>query len=155
MLHCCDLCNNVYVPSKDICTYVQIYQYIFHVSYSGYESLEYKIFMDYYSTLVGTLPASDLAHYFVSERIISLDDYDKIIRVTLPQQASKLLLDRVSQQIQNGNSAVFTKMLMIMNHHDTITKELSQEIRSKVSALSHVNDLASDDGQSTYVISYK
>lgn len=119
------------------------------MSYSGNESsAEYKIFMDYYKTLVDTLPASDLAHYFVSEKIISLDDYDKIIRITLPQEGSKLLLDGVSLQLQNGNSTLFNKMLMIMNHHTITIKILSQEMRRKISALNNT----SDDEQSTYVI---
>ena len=115
---------------------------------SGYESSEYKIFMDYYNTLVDTLPASDLAHYFVSEKIISLDDYDKIIRITLPQEASKLLLDKVSLQLQNGNGIILNKMLIIMNQHGMITKHLSQQISSKLSPLKIEHDLANDDGQS-------
>ena len=121
------------------------------MSYSDNESTaEYKIFKDYYKTLVDTLPASDLAHYFVSEKIISLDDYDKIIRLTstLWQEASKLLLDRVSSQLQNGNSTLFNKMLMIMSHHTVTIKALSQEMRDKISALNNT----SDDEQSTYVI---
>ena len=121
---------------------------IFHVSYSGRESSEHKIFMDYYSTLVDSLPASNLAHYFVSDKIISLDDYDKIIRITLPQEASKLLLDRVSLQLQNGDDTIFNKMLMIMNHHTITTRALSQEMRNKVSALKCANNLNSDDEQS-------
>ena len=113
------------------------------------------MFTDYYSKLVDILPASDLSHYFVSDKIISLEDYEKIIRSSLPQDAAKLLLDRVSLQLQNGNSAIFNKMLLIMDHRGVTTaKELSQEIRSILSAAKSEDDVASSSGQSNYICTY-
>ena len=98
--------------------------------------MEYKLFTDYYDKLVNTLPASDLSHYFVSDKIISLEDHERIIRSLLPWGAAKLLLDRVSLQIQNGNSSVFSKMLLIMDYHGVSTaKTMSLEIRKKLSAI--------------------
>ena len=98
--------------------------------------MEYKLFTDYYDKLVNTLPASDLSHYFVSDKIISLTDHEEIIRSLLPWGAAKLLLDRISLQIQNGNSSVFSKMLLIMDYHGVSTaKTMSLEIRKKLSAI--------------------
>ena len=99
----------------------------------GQQSVEYKLFTDYYSKLVNTLPASDLFHYFVSDKIISLTDHEDIIRSSKPRQAAKFLLDRVSVQIQNGNTSVFSKMLLIMDYHGVNTaKAISREIRNKL-----------------------
>ena len=103
---------------------------------AGHQSVEYKLFTDYYSKLVDTLPASDLSHYFVSDKIISLTDHERIIRTMVPQDAAKLLLDRVSFQLQNRNNMVLSKMLLIMDYHGIDTaKTISLEIRSKLSSL--------------------
>ena len=106
--------------------------------------MEYKLFNEYYSKLIDILPATNLSHYFVSDKIITLEDYDKIIRSTTPRDAAKVLLDKVSLQLQSGNSTIFNKMLLIMDHHGVVTaKELSQEIRSKLFAVKHLDDVTS------------
>ena len=101
------------------------------------------MFNEYYSKLINILPATDLSHYFVSDKIITLEDYDKIIRSSRPQEAAKVLMDKVSLQLQSGNSTIFNNMLLIMDHHNVDTaKELSQEIRSKLLAVKHSDDVA-------------
>jgi len=91
------------------------------------------LFTEYYSKLVDTLPASDLSHYFVSDKIISITDHEKIIRTSIPQEAAKLLLDRISLHLQIGNSTVFKKMLLIMDHYGVLmAKKISLEIRNKL-----------------------
>ena len=99
----------------------------------GEHSMEYKLFTDHRSKLVNTLPASDLSHYFVSDKIISLEDHERIIKSAVTQDAANLLLDKVSVQIQNGNTSVFSKMLLIMDYHGVNTaKAISREIRKKL-----------------------
>ena len=108
------------------------------------------MFNEYYSKLIDILPATDLSHYFVSDKIITLEDYDKIIRSSTPQEAAKVLMDKVSLQLQSGNSTIFNNMLLIMDHHNVDTaKELSQEIRSKLLAVKHSDDVA--NAQSNYL----
>ena len=93
------------------------------------------MFNEYYNELVGILPAGDLSHYFVSDKIISLTDHDKVIRSLIPQEAAKSLLDKVLLQLQNGNNEIFNKMLLIMDHHGvTDSKTLSWKIRNKLLA---------------------
>ena len=107
------------------------------------------MFIDYFSRLEEILPATYLCHYFVSHKIISVSDYGRIIRSSLPQDAARVLLDRVSLQMQSGNSIIFNKMLLIMEYHGVIAaKRLSQEIRGKLTAPMCLDDLASGDGQS-------
>ena len=111
--------------------YVRIYIY-----HTDQQSMEYKLFTDHYDKLVNTLPASDLSHYFVSDKVISLKDHERIIRSIVPEDAAKLLLDKVSLQIQNGNTGVLNKMLLIMEYHGISTaKTISLEIREKLSAI--------------------
>ena len=86
--------------------------------------------------MVDTLPATDLSHYFVSDKIISLTDHERIIKSSVLQDAAKLLLDRVSLQLQSGNCTVFNKMLLIMDYYGVSTaKAISLEIRSKLLAV--------------------
>ena len=112
--------------------------------HTAHQSIVYKLFNDYYSKLVDILPANDLSHYFVSDKIITLEDYDKIVRSITPQEAAKVLLDKVSLQLQSGNSTIFNKMLLIMDYHGVAnTKELSEEIRNKLFAVKCAEDVAS------------
>ena len=118
-----------------LCTYVSIFNYFYDVEQ---QVIEYKLFTDYYNKLINTLPASDLSHYFVSDKIISLTDHERIIRASVPQDAAKLLLDQVSLQLQKGNFAILHKMLLIMDYHGVnVAKMMSLEIRRKLSALRH------------------
>ena len=109
-----------------------------HLYYAEQQLMEHKLFTDYYDKLINTLPASDLSHYFVSDKIISLTDHERIIRASVPQDAAKLLLDKVSLQLQKCNLTIFNKMLLIMDYHGVNTaKAMSFKIRSKLSALKH------------------
>ena len=127
---------------------------LFIYDHTGPQSAEYKLFTDYYSKLVYILSAGDLSHYFVSDKIISLKDHEQIIRSIVPQDAAKLLLDRVSLQLQNGNSTVFSKMLLIMDCHGVSTaKAISLEIRKKLSAVK-CKDYSNEQGSCQLIISY-
>ena len=102
----------------------------------GQQLIEYKLFTEYHNKLVSTLPASDLSHYFVSGKIISLEDHERIIKSTIQQDAAKLLLERVLLQLRKGNVSVFSKMLLIMDHYGISTaKTMSVEIQNRLSAL--------------------
>ena len=102
------------------------------------------MFTEYYSKLVDTLPASDLSHYFVSDKIISLTDHERIIRSSVPQDAAKLLLERISLQLKGGNCTVFNKMLLIMDHYGVLmAKNVSLQIRNKLSAVKYKGSVVS------------
>ena len=101
---------------------------------------------------MNVLPAGDLSHYFVSGKIISLTDHDKVIRSSVQQDAAKLVLDKVSVQLQSGNNKIFNKMLLIMFNHGVIgARELSQEVMSKLSAEKCEDHVISSDGQGNYI----
>ena len=103
--------------------------------YVGPQSGEYKLFTEYYSKLIDTLPTSDLSHYFVSHRVISLTDHDEITKPTTPSyMAVKLLLSRVSSPLREEDDIEpLNKMLAIMEHHgNNATKALSLEMRTRM-----------------------
>ena len=105
------------------------------------------MFKEYYHRLLNILPAGDLFHYFVTDQIISLIDNETVIRC-LQRVAAKLVLDNVSVQLQNGYNKIFYKMLLIMFDHGVVdSKELSQEIRSKLPAEKCEDHMISIDGQ--------
>ena len=105
------------------------------------------MFKKYYDSLLNILPAGDLFHYFVTNKIISLIDNETVIRC-LQREAAKLVLDNISVQLQNGNNKIFYKMLLIMSNHRVVDlKELSQEIRSKLPAEECEDHMNSSDGQ--------
>jgi len=103
--------------------------------HAGPQLAEYKIFTQYNSKLMDTLPASDLSHYFVSERVISLADHEEIIKPTTSSyHAAQLLLSRVSSPLKVEEDTVpLTKMLAVMeNHGDGATRALSLEMRENM-----------------------
>ncbi|XP_065908416.1 uncharacterized protein [Dysidea avara] len=103
--------------------------------HEGPQSGEYKLFTEYYSKLIDTLPTSDLSHYFVSHRVISLTDHDEITKPTTPSyMAVKLLLSRVSSPLREEDDIEpLNKMLAIMEHHgNNATKALSLEMRTRM-----------------------
>ncbi|XP_065907322.1 uncharacterized protein [Dysidea avara] len=96
---------------------------------------EYKVFTDYYSKLVDTIPACDLSHYFVSENVISLTDHEEITKPTTPShRTAQLLLNKVLYMLKEHKSVdCFNRMVSIMEHHgDSATRALSQEIQSRL-----------------------
>ena len=126
--------TRMYAHAKTTCMWNLNCYYINHIT--DHQSEHYRLFMEYYSELVKILSASELSHYFVSDKIISLADHEDIIRSSKWQQAAELLLDRVSVQLERGNITVLKKMLLIIDHHDVAAaKALSLELQSKLSSL--------------------
>ena len=109
------------------------------------------MFLDYYSKLVDILPASELSHYFVSHKVITLADHENIVRSSSPQDAAKLLLNRVLIQIKSGNILALNNMLVIIEHHGTVAvKSLSLEIKKKLSEIKSTSHRMENYGQGIY-----
>ena len=90
---------------------------------------------EYYSKLVDTLTASDLSHYFVSDRVISLADHEEITKPTTPShEAVCLLLSKILIPLQEeGDVGPLIKMLGVMeNYGNRASKALSLEIRASM-----------------------
>ena len=116
------------------------------------QQLQYKIFTDYYGKLVDSIPAAELSHYFVSDKIISLSDYEEIIQSPSPQKAARLLLDKVGEELQNGNSSALNKMLLTIEHRGIgAAKVLSSEIKNLLPPVSCGELVANNNNQGIYI----
>ena len=123
--------------------------FIFH---TDNDSTEYQLFTEYYSKLVDTLPANVLSHHFVSGKIISLTDHERIMKSNVSQDAAILLLNKVSLQLQSGNTTALKRMLLIMDHHGIdASRAISLEMQSKLSLFECEDSVVCNSGQSTYV----
>ena len=110
------------------------------------------MFNEYYDRLVNVLPAVELSHYFVSDKIISLNEHDRVIRSSFRQEAAILVLNKILVQLQSGNNKIFKTLLQIIVDHGTLDpKNLSQEIIGKLSAEKCEDHVISSDGQGNYV----
>jgi len=99
----------------------------------GNHSAKHQLFLDFYDKLLNVLPVTDLCPFFVSDKIISLTDNQRILRCTTSQMSAELLLEIISCKMQKGDSTVFAKMLVIMERHGIdAAKKLSQEIIAKL-----------------------
>ena len=102
----------------------------------GHQSPGYGVFIRYYDKIMDTVTASNLSHYFVSERLLAVENHEKITEPTISkQQANALLFSKVKDSLeQEGNADHFKEALKIMKEHgDGATKRLSREINTKLS----------------------
>jgi len=102
------------------------------------ETLQYKIFQNYYSKLVECLPTKELSHYLVSDGVITLTESEDITSLTTAREvAAEKLLGRVSASLQKGNVVKFNKLLSIMHKHGNgAIVSLSSEIQSHMNKTS-------------------
>ena len=102
---------------------------------TGQPSLEYDVFIKYYSKLVDTLCNTELYQYFVSEYIITLSDLEEITSASTPSDKIRILLIKISSPLKAGLKTSFYKMLEIMRcYGNEATKALSMMISRCVSA---------------------
>ena len=84
----------------------------------------------------------------MSQKIISLEDYEKTIKSMLTQETARILLDSISSHLLSGNGVVFSKMLSVINQHGVRdAKEISQEIINKMSKIMYVDNMEGNNGK--------
>ena len=97
--------------------------------------LEYKVFTDYCSKLLDTIPARNVSHYFVSENVISLTDHEEIAKPTTSSHAAaQLLVNKILYKLKGQDSCDYSdKILSILEDHgDSAICTLSQEIKLEI-----------------------
>jgi len=95
---------------------------------------ELEVFQENYAMLCNTLKdIDDLLKYFVTEKIITIDEEEKIrTSATKSEKAEKLLLN-ISGPLQAGNTNGFHIMLKIMKKYGTkVTQDLVEHISSRL-----------------------
>lgn len=104
-------------------------------------SVEYEVFIEFFSQIVDVIPAVALSGHFVQENIISPQDQLEIFKVTLPINAAGLLLNKISIPLKGGNNKIFYKFLDITEQHGNIdSKTLIDDIRKTLLELKSKGD---------------
>lgn len=98
-----------------------------------YHSVEYEVFIRYYSSIVNSLSAKTLSPFFVTENIISTTDESVILNTPVKTIAASLLLSNISSELKAGINECFYKFLDITEQHGSIdSKDVITAIRKKL-----------------------
>ena len=93
-----------------------------------------EVFTNHYSKLQNILPIKSLCGDLVCERIINFEE-EQIIQQTVGQtQAASIVLRKIANSLQAGQTTSFDKLLSIMKDYgDLACKELANQIRGELS----------------------
>ena len=83
-------------------------------------SVEYEVFIHYFSQIVTSMSAVALSPYFVQQNIISPPEQLEIFNAALPNKAAGLLLSNISSALKAGLTKVFYKFLDITEQYGSI-----------------------------------
>ena len=100
-----------------------------------HHSVEYEVFIHYYSQIVTSLSAVALSPYFVKEKIISTADQSLIFSTPVQIIAASLLLSKISSALKAGINESFYKFLDITEQYGNIdSKNVITAMREKLKA---------------------
>ena len=104
-------------------------------------SVEYEVFIEFFSQIVDVIPTVALSGHFVQEKIILPEDQLEIFKVTLPSKAAGLLLNKISIPLKAGDINIFYQFLDITEQHGNIdSKTLIDDIRKTLLELKSKGD---------------
>ena len=91
-----------------------------------------EVFTNHYGKLQYILPVKNLSGHFISERIINFDE-EQIIQQTVGQsQAASIVLRKIANSLQAGQTGSFDKLLNIMKDHGGLScEELANQMRGE------------------------
>ena len=94
----------------------------------------WEVFTNNYGKLQNILPVKNLCGHLVSERIINFEE-EQIIQQTVGQtQAASIVLRKVANSLQAGQTTSFDKLLSIMKDYGGLAcEELADQIRRELS----------------------
>ena len=91
------------------------------------------MFVNYYGKLQSILPVKSLSGHFVSEQIIQFDEEEIIQNTDGQTQAASIVLRKVGNSLQAGQTESFDKLLTIMKGHGGLSCEkLANEMRKEI-----------------------
>lgn len=120
-----------------IYVYTNIVAFFLGLNNSYLELNELAVFKESYASLCNAMTdINDLLKYFVTEKIITMDEQEEIRAcITKSEKVSKLLIN-ISGPLAAGDSKGFYTMLMIMKTYGTdATRRLADHIISRVENL--------------------
>ena len=115
-----------------------------------------KVLKEHYAMLCNTMTdIDDLLKYFVAEKIITLNEEDKIKRCATKSDKVQMLLSNISGPLTAGDTTGLLFMLKTMNDHGTVaTQNLAKQIESRIANLSssHESKLPDEHPKSLFCI---
>ena len=101
-----------------------------------------EIFINNYSKLQIIVPVKNLSGHLITERIINFEEEQNIHQAVGQSQAASIVLRKIANSLQAGQTKSFDKLLLIMREHGGLScEELANQIRAELSE----NTIATDD----------
>ena len=92
-----------------------------------------EAFTNHYSKLQNILPVKNLSGHFISERIINFEE-EQIIQTVGQSQAATIVLRKIANSLQAGQTGSFDKLLNIMKDYGGLCcEELANQMRGELS----------------------
>jgi len=93
---------------------------------------EAKAFHDNYDKLVSALPIRELIPKFISRRIITFKDQDRILAGETDEDKRTRFLKHIAQQLETEHTDSFYKFLEIVEKYGAAYSYLATDIRSSL-----------------------
>ena len=93
---------------------------------------EAKVFYDNYEKLASALPLRELIPKFISRRIISFKDQDRILAGETDLDKRERFLKHIAQQLDTNHTDSFYKFLEIVEKHGGSYSYLATDIQSSL-----------------------
>ena len=92
-----------------------------------------EIFINNYSRMQTIVPVKSLSGRLVTERIINLEEEETILQTIVQSQAASIVLRKIANSLQAGQTKSFDKLLIIMREHGGLScEELANQIKDEL-----------------------
>ena len=92
------------------------------------------MFINHYGKLQNILPVKNLSGHFISERVINFEEEQIIQQTVVQSQAASVVLRKIANSLQAGQTESFDKLLTIMKGHGGLScEELAHKMKEELS----------------------
>ena len=96
------------------------------------ETPEEAAFIEHYDRLTGALPIVKLLPKFISKRIITFSEQDKILAGETDSDKTKRFLEHITKHFNAGNTYTFYKFLEVVESHGGQYSYLAADIQKTI-----------------------
>ena len=96
------------------------------------ETPEEEAFIEHYDRLTGALPIIKLLPKFISKRIITFSEQDKILAGETDSDKTKRFLEHITRHFNAGNTYTFYKFLEVLESHGGQYAYLATDIQKSI-----------------------
>ena len=96
------------------------------------ETPEEEAFIEHYDRLTGALPIVKLLPKFISKRIITFSEQDKILAGETDHDKTKRFLEHIAKHLNAGHTYTFYKFLEVVESHGGQYAYLATDIQKSI-----------------------